>query len=130
MAKEKRLPEDAPIFPGGPLASQIASWKKQFAVTDAEGNIIKEGEIYVSKIGNDHFVWRPMTRYEYKQMISLPNTDPLQREEIVCETCVLWPENFNYEAMAKEKAGVPSLLAHQIMEASGFVDEYEPPTML
>jgi len=130
MSKEKIERNDGPIFPGGPLKSQIDSWKKQFAITDEEGNIIKEGEIYVSKIGNDYYVWRTLNRYEYKQIVNLPNTDPLQREEIICETCVLWPMGYNYEKMAKDKAGVPALLAQQIMEASGFVENYEPPIML
>lgn len=60
----------------------------------------------------------------------MPNTDPLQREEIICETCVLLPENYNYEAMARDKAGAPALLAEQIMQASGFIENYEPPLML
>ena len=123
-------PNDGPIFPGGPLVSQVTSWKKQFAITDASGNIVREGEIYVTKVGNQYYVWRPLTRYEYKQIVNMPNPDPLQREELICETCVLWPENYNYEAMAKDKAGVPALLAQQIMEASGFVENYEPPVML
>lgn len=127
---EQFPPEDSPVFPNGPLASQITSWKKQFAVTDSEGNIIKEGEIYVSRVKGQHYVWRPLTRYEYKQIVNMPNTDPLQREEIICETCVLWPENYNYEAMAKDGAGIPALLAQQIMEASGFVENYEPPVLL
>jgi len=130
MTIKDKPSQDAPIFPGGPLASQISSWKKQFATTTLDGEIIKEGEIYVSRIGNDHYIWRPLTRYEYKQIVALPNTDPLQREEIICETCVLWPENYNYESMARDKAGVPALLAIQIMEASGFVDNYEPPVVL
>jgi len=130
MSLKDLPPEDSPIFPGGPLVSQITSWKKQFGVTDMEGNLFKEGEVYVSQFGNQQFVWRPLTRYEYKQIVNLPNTDPLQREEIICETCVLWPEGYNYEMMAKDKAGIPALLAQQIMEASGFVESYEPPVLL
>ncbi len=128
--EHKIQPQDGPIFPEGPLASQVSSWKRQFGVTDAQGNLIKEGEVYATAIGNVYYVWRPLTRYEYKEIVNMPNTDPLQREEIICETCVLWPENYNYEAMARDKAGAPALLAEQIMQASGFIENYEPPLML
>lgn len=122
--------EDQPIFPGGPLASQVASWKRQFGITDAKGELVQEGEVYVSNIGESYYVWRPLTRYEYKEIVNMPNTDPLQREEIICETCVLWPEGYNYETMARDKAGVPALLAEQIMQASGFIENYELPVAL
>jgi hypothetical protein len=122
--------QDRPLFEGGPLISQVQSWKKQFGTTDQEGNVIQEGEIYLTQIGEDRFVWRPLNRYEYKEILALPNTDPLQREEIICQTCVLWPEGYNYEAMARGKAGIPALLAEQIMEASGFTNQLTPPTRL
>lgn len=122
--------QDRPLFEGGPLISQVQSWKKQFGVTDQEGNVIQEGEIYLTQIGEDRFVWRPLNRYEYKEILALPNTDPLQREEIICQTCVLWPEGYNYETMARGKAGIPALLAEQIMEASGFTNQLTPPTRL
>lgn len=122
--------QDRPLFEGGPLMSQVQSWKKQFGAVDSEGNVIQEGEIYLTQIGEDRFVWRPLNRYEYKEILALPNTDPLQREEIICQTCVLWPEGYNYEMMARGKAGIPALLAEQIMEASGFVNQLTPPTRL
>lgn len=112
--------EDELAFPEfgekSPRMSQIQSWKKQF------------GEIFCTPdpTGDGVYVWRCLNRYEYKQILSIPNTDPLQREEMICEQCVLWPENFTYETMAKGKAGIPAMLAEQIMEYSGFTRASQP----
>lgn len=102
--------EDEELWPGGPYLSQITSWKKQFG----------EGNVFLSEIAGDFYVWRTLNRFEYKQIIGMPGTDPLQREEMICETCVLWPQPFNYEVQAGLKAGVPARLAELIMEHSGF----------
>lgn len=101
-------PDDQPIFPGGPLESQVLSWKKQFQT------------IYLMNIQDEYYIFRPLNRYEYKQLMAIPNLDPLQREEIMCETCVLWPVDYTYDVMSASKAGVPAILAEEIMEKSGF----------
>lgn len=101
---------DKPIFEGGPTESQVESWKRQF-----------NGNVYLTAFSeNEVYIWRTLDRYEYKIIAAQPNTDPLMREEMICEMCVLWPENFNYEKQAKTKAGTVSVLAEQIMEASNF----------
>ncbi|WP_422661746.1 hypothetical protein ACK8P5_25670 (plasmid) [Paenibacillus sp. EC2-1] len=104
--------EDRPIFPGGPLESEKNSWKKQF---EGDGH-----EVFSSPAGGDMFVWRTMSRVEYRSLMALPNTDPLQREEIICEICVLFPYDYNFSTMSARKAGVPSVLAEAIMKESAF----------
>lgn len=99
---------DEEIFSGGPMQSELNSWKKQFV------------EVYLTELGLEAFIWRPLNRYEYKKITSVPNTDPLMREEMICEQCVLWPYNYTFDEMANGKAGVPALLAESIMEVSGF----------
>lgn len=105
---------DGPIFPGGPARSLIDSWKKQY------------GEVYITEVGQDVYIWRPLNRFEYKTIVSLKNTDPLQREELICEQCVLYPGDYDVAAMANGKAGVPALLAENIMGASGFTRSSTP----
>lgn len=106
--------EDEELWPGGPLVSHVVSWKKQFG----------EGNVFLSEIAGSMYVWRTINRYEYKAIVSVPNTDPLMREEMIAETCVLWhpasPAPFSYDNQATQKAGVPARLAELIMEASGF----------
>jgi len=107
--------EDEPVFFGGPLKSEIDSWKKQF----------KGQTVFITQVANEYFIVRTLNRYEYKQIIAIPNTDPLMREEIFCHTCVLWPRPYDWKIMASGKSGVPSTLATIIMEQSGFVKNYE-----
>lgn len=103
MADEKR------IFPGGPTKDQLDQWKAEY-----------KDKVYMSEFEDRAFIWRPLTRFEYKSILKLQNADALFREERICEAVMLWPENYNYDDMAEGEAGIPSLLAEQIMDASGF----------
>lgn len=104
---------DGPIFPGGPRLSDVQVWKKEYS----------DYGIYVIQIIDDFFVFRTINRYEYKQIISL-DLDQLQREEMICEACVLYPSKYTWREMFSQKAGTPSTLATIIMEKSGFTKEY------
>lgn len=105
--------QDEPLFPGGPMVSEVNSWKKQFEV---DGHAIMMSD----DIGGETFIWRTLSRTEYREIMNLPNTDPLQREEIICEICVLFPYNYKFDTMASRKAGIPAVLAEQILHESGF----------
>lgn len=107
-------PNDTPLFEGGPGISQVDIWKKQYT---------KE-KIFHTQILDKHFVFRTLNRFEYKQIVAIENIDALYREEIICHTCVLWPFNYDFKAMAAEDSGYPSTLAQIIMENSGFTKEY------
>ena len=102
-------------FPGGPTMQQINAWKKQY------GN---KYTIFVIKIEDMYFVARNINRYEYKQLVALENVDALQREEIICETAILFPYNVAWNTIATDKAGLPSTLSEIIMTKSGFTKEY------
>jgi len=104
---------DEPLFPGGPMYSEVNSWKKQFEVN--------EHSIHFSEnIGGINFIWRTLERTEYRELMNIPNTDPLQREEMICEICVLFPYDYNFSSMGAQKAGIPAMLSEQILEQSGF----------
>lgn len=107
-------PNDTPLFENGPGISQVDLWKKQYT---------KE-KIFHTQILDKHFVFRTLNRFEYKQIVAIENIDALYREEIICHTCVLWPFNYDFKAMAADDSGYPSTLAQIIMENSGFTKEY------
>lgn len=109
---------DDVLFPGGPTHSQVSAWKKQFEV---DGH-----HVMLSEIGDEVFIWRTLNRVEYREVMALPNTDPLQREEILCEICTLYPPNYNFTEMASRRAGVPAVLAEQLMKESGFTQPTPP----
>lgn len=118
--REEKYPEienaEDFLFEGGPLISEVESWKKQYdsvyIVDDLPGDLI--------------FIYRTLNRFEYKSIMAQPNTDPLMREEMLCQICVLFPYEFSYGQMANMDAGVPSILAEHIMQTSGFVRGVEP----
>jgi hypothetical protein len=108
------------LFPGGPSIGQSKAWKKEF------------GKLYVTSIDADtHIVWRPINRFEYKNhvrrmeqlnaqgnlsqaMISMKN------EESLAAIAMLFPA-FDPANPDAGLAGIPSLIAQEIMDASGFV---------
>lgn len=107
---------DERLWPGGPKKSEVESWKKQFE------DIYIADDIDPTAI----FIYRTINRYEYKAIIATPNTDPLMREEMICEQCVLFPYEYSYGAMSKGNAGNVSTLADQILMMSGFVKNSMP----
>lgn len=113
MVKEKLQEEVAEqeelLFDDGPPMKKIAEWKSLY------------GDIYMTEVDTDIFIWRPITRTEYKEILKVKNADALYREERMCDKCVLWPEDYNFLVMGSGKAGIPSLLSEQIIEKSGFV---------
>jgi hypothetical protein len=107
--------QDELLFPGGPSMTEFMAWQKEypdmFVVDD-----LPDGNIYI---------YRTITRYEYKVLQSLPNTDPLQREELIIDKCLLYPI-ITYEDMSNAMAGIISTLAQHILGSSGFVKNPVP----
>lgn len=108
--KVTKMPVDnsEELFEDGPTTNQVEKWKSQF------------GSVYMTELDDDVFIWRTITRVEYKGVLKAKNADALYREERICELCVLWPKDYNFLAMGSGKAGIPSLLSEQIMDKSGF----------
>lgn len=100
--------EEIGILPGGygPSQDMVDLWKKRY------------GQIYSTEVDDEeYYVWRVLTRPELKAISANGTADGLYREEAICEKCVLWPVGIDFSI---GKAGVPSVLAEQIFEKSGF----------
>jgi hypothetical protein len=107
------------VWPDGPTVGQTLAWKEEF------------GEVYTTSLTMDfHVMWRPINRMEYKrhvkQMEQLSQSGKLSpvelnmyQEEALTEMCVLFPA-YSRSDMSNELAGMPSIIAQQVMEASGF----------
>jgi hypothetical protein len=108
------------LWPGGPTAGDIVAWKAEY------------GDVYVTSITMDqHIIWRTMNRSEYKthvkniekigqnNQISQADVSMLN-EELIAEMCIIYPK-FDRAKLNGELAGVPSIIAQEVMEASGFV---------
>jgi len=114
------LDDNEEIWPGGPTAGMIVKWKEQY------------GDVYVTSVTYDnHVVWRVLNRSEYKsivkQMESLVQDGQMSsaeanmwNEEAIAQVCILYPE-ISGSNLTGAMAGVPSLIAQEVLEASGFV---------
>lgn len=114
------LDDSTEIWEGGPTAGLIKEWKKEF------------GDIYVTSVTFDkHVVWRVLSRLEYKQIVkkmeqliqagTLSSAEAnMWNEEAIAELCILYPK-LDKKNLSGTMAGLPSLIAQEVLEASGFV---------
>lgn len=118
-APAEPAPDSEPVFPGGPTRAQIAEWKARY------------GRVYATNFGTDErpeiYIWRTLNRLEFKELArsSAGKSDGMWKEERLIEKCVLWPP-ISGTAVNSLRAGIPTVLADQIMERSGFVPSGEP----
>lgn len=103
---------DRELFEGGPLVSDINKWKEEF------------GEVFATSIDMEMFLWRPLRRKDYKEIIETGGSI-YDKEERYCAKCILWPENYDFKSESI-KAGLPTVLAEQILIKSGFQPDYTP----
>jgi len=106
--------QDSGIFPdgSGPTEDLVDLWRSKY------------GQVYYTEVEEgEYYIWRILTRPELKNLAALTDEDSLYKEELICEKCVLWPTE--YTPMSG-KAGIPTVLAEQIFEKSGFVTRTGP----
>lgn len=77
-------------------------------------------EVFTIKLDEYVFIYKPICRKLYKQLVQLDISD-LEKEELLCKDCVLWPENFNFDDC---DAGIPTQLAEAILKNS-YVDSLD-----
>lgn len=114
------LDDSEEIWPGGPTAGMIKEWKENY------------GEVYVTSISYDkHIAWRVLNRLEYKSIVrkmenmiqsgELSSAEAnMWNEEAIAEMCILYPR-YDKQSLTGMMAGTPSLIAQEVLEASGFV---------
>jgi hypothetical protein len=99
---------DEVLFPDGPKMNLVEEWKSKY------------GAVYLTEFDEEVFLWRTLTRKEYKDIMKVMQADTYYKEERICDKCILYPEGYDFLKMTHGKAGIPSLLAEQIMDKSGF----------
>ena len=115
---EEKKPRVDPIMKhwgdlkGRPDDQQIENWKSQY------------GEVFLMSFDeNDNYVWRPIKRLEYKNMLQQAKDDA-HFQEMLVQRCVLWP-HIGPERLTGGKAGTVPTLYNVIMEGSNFLDPQE-----
>lgn len=76
----------------------------------------KHRRIYSTIVGSLLLIWRPLGRQEYREILQLAEGEH-DLQERICQVAVLWPEDLDFRTYV---AGVPSVLAPQIKEQSGY----------
>lgn len=80
----------------------------------------KYSSVYWNTIDGQIYIYRPLGRLEYRELISSDISD-LEKEDAVCETCILHPEKLDLDNCP---AGLPSQLFNLILKNS-FLDSIE-----
>jgi len=92
-----------------PSDEMIEQWKGQFG-----------DNIFMLALDEDEmYVWRPLTRHEYKQLLQEVQHEQAFMEQIV-QRCVIWP-SITPEWLAGGKGGTVPTLHGVIMEGSNFL---------
>ena len=102
-------------IPNGPSQEQVNEWKTKF------------GDVYVATFGEEKYIYRPLKRFEYKQILQVGQSPDNKTfaEEKVAQKCVIWPE-IDVSKVSVLKAGTISTLVDLIMAASNFGVTEEP----
>jgi hypothetical protein len=77
--------------------------------------------VYLHQIENQVFFYRPLGRAEYKKLLEDERFNDMEKEELICQVCTLWPEDYDFEEC---DAGVPTVLARAILKNS-YLDSVE-----
>lgn len=87
---------------------QLEQWRKEYF------------SIYMTEVSDIHFVWRGLSRTEFRVAMDMYEDD-YDRAEYVCSLCVLEPIIEDYSA--EIYGGIPETLAELILEESGFTKD-------
>ena len=108
--EKKSLKDYLQELPGAPSNEEIEVWKTQFGGVFMAG--FSETEI---------FVFRSLRRSEHRSLqLKLSEVDPIDEltyQEMVCDTCKLWPAKVDWEAAG----GLATSLSEQIYQNSHFL---------
>ena len=77
--------------------------------------------VFMHQIDNQIFFYRALGRSEYKKILSDDRFDNMAKEELICQVCTLWPEDYDFEEC---DAGIPTVLSRAILKNS-FLDSIE-----
>lgn len=73
-------------------------------------------QVFMQKVCDEVFIFKPLGRKDFKQLLDIEAIDDCDKEEVVCETCTLYPKNYDFENC--EMAGLPTELCKVILDKS------------
>ena len=76
----------------------------------------KYKNIYLYQFEDTGFIYRSIGRKEYSDLALNESITDEDKEEEICKLCVLFPKDYDFENC--EEAGLPTILANEIVENS------------
>lgn len=104
---------------------KITNSKQKQAELDFD-NLVKDliaqyGTIFFANIDNNFFIYKPLSRKDYKAIVENNELTNIEKEDEVCAMTILWPEDIDWDDI---EAGIPSKLYQEILKNS-FLDSPE-----
>lgn len=78
--------------------------------------------VFIFQIDSQVFIYRSLGRNEYKKILTDERFTNEMKEELICQTCTLWPNDYDFEDC--DEAGIPTVLMRVIIKNS-YLDEDE-----
>lgn len=70
--------------------------------------------VFIDKICDEIFIYRPLGRKEYNELIAREDLSIYEKEDVICELCTLYPEDYDFDLVA----GVVTQLTEKILNKS------------
>lgn len=90
----------------------------------------KYGSIYQIEIADQRFIFKPLSRKDYKDImgaafdINMSNDEVIfNRENMIAKTVIVYPDKKIVDNMLETFAGISEVIAEECMKISGFVSE-------
>lgn len=80
--------------------------------------------VFIYRLGEEDFIYRALGRKEYKDICENKLFNDFEREEIICDQCVLYPKPYDWQNC---DAGIPTELVKNILKNS-YLDSAESQT--
>lgn len=74
------------------------------------------------QIFDEIFMFKPLSRMEYKQIVNNQDLNVVEKEDVICQVCTLYPKDYDFANCAL--AGTPTELAKEIIKNS-YVNDVE-----
>lgn len=78
--------------------------------------------IYMTTIKGESFVFRPLTKYEFNELVLNDDMREDDQIEAICYTATIYPDPDEYDFSNCYYAGTPDTLANNIIRVSAFGD--------
>lgn len=75
----------------------------------------KYRDIFIRSIQGEVFIYKPLGRRDWCEICENETLNPLEKEEVICSTCVVYPEKYDFSQCL---AGIPTELANAIKRDS------------